>query len=160
MAAEHPIQQLTFDGLSERPSPSGEGTGVRPGAKLRAWKPDLRQVKVSDLPESLRDISRLIGLPDTLALVQWRGGMRLTIPHKTIPAHPIHRVLGEHAARVLAAQYGGENINVPTLSRVVGPLRDRAIRADFDRGETIPALVRRYGLSERRIHEILNQAPE
>ena len=35
--------------------------------------------------------------------------------------------------------------------------RDEAIRRDWQRGEHLPLLERRYGLSERRIRQILHQ---
>jgi Mor family transcriptional regulator len=115
-------------------------------------------VKVSDLPESLREISRLIGLPATLTLVEWRGGMRLSIPRAVPESHPLARRLGLRAAQVLAAHYNGDPLHVPALSRVLAPLRNRAIRAEFDGGTPVPDLVWRFGLAERRIHEILNRA--
>lgn len=65
------------------------------------------------LPPILRDITELIGLPATLALVRHAGGTRLYVPVRFDPDHPLVKVLGHAAAVALIERHRGEYIDLP-----------------------------------------------
>lgn len=66
----------------------------------------------------------------------------------------IEEILGREAARKLAEHFGGCQVYFPYWdSRKT--IRDRAIIADRDAGMDPSRLARKYGLSERRIRDIL-----
>lgn len=66
----------------------------------------------------------------------------------------IAEIIGMEAARKMAEHFGGCQVYFPYWdSRKIR--RDRAIMADRDSGMDPAALARKYGLSERRIRDIL-----
>lgn len=63
--------------------------------------------------------------------------------------------------RSIRADYGGERVYIPKdgdAARSETSMRNRAIRADWARGERIEYLVRRYQISRRRIYSIINMS--
>ena len=69
----------------------------------------------------------------------------------------IEAICGRDTARRLAEHFGGCQVYFPYWdSRKTR--RDRAILADRDTGMEPAALARKYGLSERRIRDILESA--
>lgn len=58
----------------------------------------------------------------------------------------------------LSFEFRGVNVYFPNLDKFFRGSRDRRIREDFDAGTTGHQLAMKYGLSERRIWEILNKA--
>lgn len=65
------------------------------------------------------------------------------------------------AVQIVAAlsfEFRGVNIYFPNMDNFIRGARDRRIRADFDAGLTGHRIAIKYGLSERRIWEILGQA--
>lgn len=147
MTGKHQLSLIP--GAEEAPQDAGE----RP---LPRWGPDWRRVRLADLPEPIRELAELIGIEGVLRLLKWRGGTILSVPQRPGPRHPISEKLGPLAAAQLAERCGGNKLNLPTLHAAVRPLRDRAIRAEFDAGRPINDLVQRFGLGQRRIREILS----
>lgn len=132
------------------------------GALRKAAKPadTFADVRPEDLPESLRRLCALLGLPKVLHLARTYGGTRVTIPKYAPDDSPLVRVLGRAPARLLGAHYGGCELYIPSLARFRRETRDRRIRRDYDAGCTMQALALREGLSLRRIASILNTAEE
>lgn len=65
-------------------------------------------------PPEVKRISKLIGLAETLALVEAYGGTRLYIPSSINPeTHTLVGVIGLDAALKLAAEYSGNYLSVP-----------------------------------------------
>ena len=122
-----------------------------------AWSPDLREVRMEDLPGEFRQVAGVIGLAAALALVQARGGSRLSVPGSIGAVHPLARMLGLPAAQALAKNFGGASILVPTSRGACRADRDRAARRDWtEGGMSLADLARRYGLAERRIRQIVS----
>lgn len=64
-------------------------------------------------------------------------------------------VVGIEAFKNLIRYYGGTSkLYVPSMDKVVIPIRDELIRREYN-GENIHELVRRWGLTERWIYEIV-----
>lgn len=63
-------------------------------------------------------------------------------------------ILGEGAARKLCEAVGGEAIYIPKLDTVDNARRILDIRAEFN-GANTPFLARKYGLTTRRIQQIV-----
>lgn len=64
------------------------------------------------------------------------------------------------AVQIVAAlsfEFRGVNIYFPNMEKFMRGARDRRIREDFDAGITGHRIAMKYGLSERRIWEILGQ---
>jgi Mor family transcriptional regulator len=114
-------------------------------------------IRHTDLPPALREVAALIGLEATLLLVETWGGVRLYLPfpRNLDVDHPLVRVLGWSAAERLCQGFGSGVYTVPRGLEALRAARDRAIRAERDQGRSARALALKYGLSERRLWEIL-----
>lgn len=110
------------------------------------------------LPESLRDIAELIGLPSTLVLVKfWGGVMHLYIPGNMKPEYQLAQRLGFTAAKLLSDNYGNDYISVPRAAAAIRAIRDGEIKERHMHGESAPRLALRYGLTERQIWSIIGK---
>ena len=119
---------------------------------------DLGSIAIADLPESAQDMARLIGIEGVLRLVRNWGGSELYIPGSHVERSQLSRVLGKPSARLLAQHWGGTSIYIPALKSLRQLTRDRAARADYDRGGvTARELAIKYGVSTRRIKAILSE---
>lgn len=117
-------------------------------------------IAAADLPESLREIVALIGLPATLQLVERFGGLiALYVPTEIGPEHQIAIAIGISAARKLAAHYGGDCVrNIPRCAAGLRRIRNDDIRARRAAGVSAARLALSFGLTERQIWSILNEA--
>jgi hypothetical protein len=115
------------------------------------------KAEVRYLPETLRDISELIGLPATLKLVECYGGIAaLYIPRMIKPDHHLARNIGIEAARKLAAHYGTDCLrNIPRCAHKLRHFRNAEIRTRRKAGESPAILARAYGMTERNVWMIL-----
>lgn len=120
--------------------------------------PDYAAVQLEDLPESLREIIELIGLPATLKLVARWGGVRLYVPEKVYADHVLARTVGLDNAAALCEVFARCELIVPKCDAALGRIRDRQIRHRFQ-AEGWPAhrLARHYHLTERHVYRILAQ---
>lgn len=109
------------------------------------------------LPPILRDITELIGLPATLALVRHAGGTRLYVPVRFDPDHPLVKVLGHAAAVALIERHRGEYIDLPKGEIAIKAARDQQIRADRHTYTQAQQAIR-WGLTDRQIRSILGPA--
>ena len=117
--------------------------------------PDFARPHLSPL---LAELCDLVGLQDTLRMVERWGGTRLWVFDTAAPDSQLVQLLGaDKAARVCAA-FAGNRLAIPRAARLLRKLRDDDIRDNPD-GLTVPQMARRYGLIERRIYQIRGQAP-
>ncbi len=114
------------------------------------------EIDVEDLPRILRDLVDLIGLTGTLKLVEHYGGIRLYVPVKYDPEHPLVKLLGAAAAQKLIEHYGGEeHFDIPVMKKALLAVRDRKIRADYA-VKSRRQLAREHDLTERQIGNIVS----
>jgi len=102
-------------------------------------------------PAELHDLVRSIGAGAVLALIEADGGSRVFVPKQPDQATPLSRAIGLDAARVLAAEWGGDYLSVP-LARA---WRVRVYRAE---GATQRAIARRLGITEGQVWKLLRDA--
>jgi hypothetical protein len=115
------------------------------------------KLSLDDLPESLRDVVDLIGLPATLRLVEHYGGLiALYVPREVDPDHPLAIAIGLAAARKLAARYGADCVrNIPRCVGGLRRLRNAEIHRRRTAGESPASLARAYAITERQVWSIL-----
>lgn len=82
--------------------------------------------------------------------------MRELIPDAFLAPDALVRVEAQ-----VRRDWGGERpyiakLGEPSQRRQLERARDRQIRADYRRGEHVPLLARRYGISERRVYKIIS----
>ncbi len=94
---------------------------------------------------------RLLGPADLIRLVEYRGGVRLYVPHEIdgtdLPAH-----VGDEAAVKLIRRWGGSYIRVP-LAR---ELRARHYRAA---GMSNAQIAIRLGMAETSVDKLFHRMP-
>lgn len=106
------------------------------------------------LPPSARDLVEVIGVPATLAIIRHRGGIKLYVPVRADPSHPLGQICGMEPFRRLVAYYRGEEIEIP-LCRA---LREQEALSAHDDGQSVASLARDYGCTERTMRSMLKRA--
>lgn len=145
---------------SGAPAPRRRSRAAGRDEELRQWEELLPH-----LPEGARQLWTALGDLDRFkrVLAAW-GGRTLRIPASVPPpGHRLCRSLGAACTARLVARYGGTELYVPTCRAVLGRLRQQEIIRDFSRAagrgmssvNAVAALAGRYGLSDRRIWQIL-----
>ncbi len=105
----------------------------------------------------LAELQRVIGMANTLKLVEHWGGVNLYVPAAMPRNHRIARVIGEEAAELLSRHFGLERIIVPLAHSYKTALRDAEIYRQHKAGEPAPALARKHGLTVRSVWKILKR---
>lgn len=123
------------------------------------------------MPAMAREIAGLIGMPDTLRLVEALGGTTFPVPKRgnklgELRFSMLEQAVGVKAAEILCQQYGGTNLYIPRCAEVLRRIRDTEMVFHFDReikGRSANAVVAEialmYGLSDRRVWHILKIVP-
>lgn len=116
----------------------------------------------SDLPEIAIDLIRIVGWDGALCLIQKLAGQRWPVPMGS-DNNPAGRArfdalatcVGSAGAAAIVAEYGGTWLDIPTCKTAVARARARQLRARRSNGARIEQLVSEFGLSRRRVFEIL-----
>jgi hypothetical protein len=106
-------------------------------------------------PTLLDCLLDLIGQEATIALCVRYGGQRMSIPEILPPGHWLAEAVGPQAAEILCRHYGRCTIEVPKALRLLAAQRDCLIWERALAGASKSALVREFGLTRRRIQQIL-----
>ena len=122
------------------------------------------------LPESVRLLRQV--LEDDAALhrlLEHCGGLTLRIPRR-FPAegHLLRALLPEPALRRLLGAYGGTCLYIPRCARLARQVRQRELLGAFSRhtaagtssNAEVRFLARRYGITDRRVWQLLKQESE
>jgi len=142
-----------------------DGTTMNP----RLLPADLTEVETL-LPELVRTIVAVIGLPDAIELVRQAGGTTLNIPRRHASRagdasyERLIETVGASAADVLVRHFDGESgLYIPRCQAALLEYTYRQIRREFDRamrhGQSaryaVKTLARAYRYSDRHIWSIL-----
>lgn len=122
------------------------------------------------LPESVRLLRQV--LEDDAALhrlLEHCGGLTLRIPRR-FPAegHLLRALLPEPVLRRLLGAYGGTCLYIPRCARLARQVRQRELLGAFSRhtaagtssNAEVRFLARRYGITDRRVWQLLKQEAE
>ncbi|MDR5803422.1 Mor transcription activator family protein [Caballeronia sp. LZ001] len=122
------------------------------------------------LPDAVKTIIGLIGLPSTVRLVEALGGTTFPVAmRKTrlgeVRYEMLAAIVGAQAADRLTACFGGSPLYIPNCTQALRELTHRKIRADFDaltqHTSAIQAatqLAREYRMSDRHVWRILKRS--
>lgn len=128
-----------------------------PSATLRTGPSTVLRTGLDEslLPGVLQEIAGLIGLPATLRLMQNYSGVRLYVPARFDPDHPLVKIVGHAAALKLVENFGGEeHFDIPKARAAVIAVRNASIRAEYcELSQRQLAL--KYNLVERQVRNIL-----
>lgn len=106
------------------------------------------------LPGLCRHLRELVGERTARQILQTMGGRDLYIPRTPSPGHPLAALHPEDARRICQA-FHGERLSIPQARWLQRQDRDKAIRTARGNGQSVSQLARTFGLSRRRIQQIL-----
>lgn len=104
----------------------------------------------------LKDLVELIGYAQAIELLRAWGGRRLKVPAEVHESHALVFTVGWEAARLIAAEYGGTDLDLPAERNYLVDLRNDAIAASFLGNRSISWLSATYGVSRRQVVSILD----
>lgn len=107
------------------------------------------------LPDSLRELVRVLGEPAAFRLVELHGGGRLIVPKSVTPGHRLIDDLGLKTFCDLVEHYGGGVIDLPKYDAVLRQLRHQRVRSLRGDGHTHDRIAVLTGFSRRWVIKIL-----
>ncbi|MEX3688880.1 Mor transcription activator family protein [Paraburkholderia sp. BR14263] len=121
------------------------------------------------LPDAIKVVIRLIGLPASVKLVEQLGGTTFPVSLRRsrlgeIRYEALSEVVGTDAADALTKHFGGDTLYIPMCKVALRELLHREIRSDFDSItrehsalHTVAELAKKYRISDRQIWRILKK---
>ena len=109
------------------------------------------QIDEKILPFIIQDIANLIGLGDTLKLVDAYKGTSMWVPAEFKPDHVLVKLIGEQSALKLIKRYAGESVEIPKCDGAMRGVRNTKITTS-DKSQS--ALAREWNLTVRQIRNI------
>lgn len=124
--------------------------GIKPAEPVAA-----RRETTDLLSPLLLELEGLIGLDNTLKLVDRWGGVQLYVPETMDENHAIVKLIGMKAAEELATYYGRERLNIPLARNYHRARRNRDLWLRHKAGESASQLALSFEISLRQVWEIL-----
>lgn len=121
------------------------------------------------LPESARLLVSLIGLRNTVKLVETLGGTSFPVALRKnrqgeIRYEMLAEVVGVDAANILTRHFGNDMLYIPLCKTALRELFYREVRAEFDRItqefsalHAVATLASKYRMSDRQIWRVLKK---
>lgn len=109
------------------------------------------------LPGGMKELKDLVGPGAALAICAEWGGNTLYVPSRAHPAHPLSRLLGQETANLLCSAMSGDRLAVPKTDAVMRQMRAKKIMTRRRNGKSIAELAEEFGLTRRRILQILDE---
>lgn len=110
------------------------------------------------LSRILEEIVEVAGYAAALELCRGFGGRTVRVPAPMVETHPLALTMGYGPARALSERFGGEDLPVPAERTALMDLRNQRIVAAYDDGASVSELAREFGLTRKRITEVLDGA--
>lgn len=121
---------------------------------------DLGVIDERLLPPQLRTLVKVLGVAETLRLLQARGGVPTYIAQNPEQS-ALREILSPQALEALCAQFGREVIDLPKPDKLLAQIRNHYIREVRRRGtKSGRQLARELGLSWRMIKIICAEGRE
>ena len=115
-------------------------------------------IDADDLPESMAYMSEIIGLEATLKIATECGGLRLYVPVRIATDHWLYDLIGEEAFTKLVRHFQAEEIEIARCQQALANARARTLLDRHTRGDSIAALAREYGMTERGVRNACRRA--
>lgn len=110
------------------------------------------------LSKILEEIVEVSGYAPALELCRAYGGRTVRVPNPMPETHPIALTMGYKPACALAERFGGESVPVPAERTALMDLRNQRIVSAYQGEASVSALSVEFGLTRKRITEILDEA--
>ena len=102
----------------------------------------------------LDDICANVGYTATCVISAWFGGRKLHVPVRAHPDHPLASLIGASALRALVAEFGGDDLKIPTHRTAARYHRDRQACELFAEGWTPERVANDLGIGVRRAEQL------
>ncbi|MBS4015398.1 MAG: hypothetical protein KGZ86_03075 [Candidatus Latescibacteria bacterium] len=109
------------------------------------------------MPESMRDLLRIVALQDVLKIIQEYGGTRLYFPSSPLPDKGLGKLIGMQAATALGKYCGSVSFDIPTLYMLRVKVRRNGVIQNLLAGATISETARLFGMTTRNVVYIKTQ---
>lgn len=121
------------------------------------------------LPDAVKTIIRLVGLPAATRLVESLGGTTFPVALRKSRLgearfNMLADIVGTEAAERITTHFGGAPLYIPNCTQALRELKRRAIRAEFDELtrttsaiQAVAQLAQQYRVSDRNVWRILKQ---
>lgn len=120
---------------------------------------DLDLVDVDQLPPQVRGLVRLIGLPETVRLLEARGGRPTYVPRDPNGATELGEILSQQALQQLSGTWPGETLDLPKPDKIATQIRTQYIIEARRRGlKSGRQLAQEFGLTYRWVKALCAQA--
>ncbi len=107
------------------------------------------------LPPQMRELVKIIDLPDTIKLLQARGGQRVWIPLGRCDDTYLHEIISSDSViKLTNSQYAGSRITLPKVDKILSQIRNLHIQSSPDVPKSVFA--RQYNLTVRQVQRIRN----
>jgi len=124
-------------------------------------------VSPEQLPGILNEIAEVLGSKIALMISDEFGGMKIYLAKwsgdegkQGRSISTLIKCIGENATKQLCQLYGGSHITIPSCKSLVKKMRDKAICTEVSRGVKREDIVRKYGISDRRIRSIVSNTSQ
>jgi len=119
---------------------------------------DLELVDPKLLPPQIRFYINVIGLPDTLKLLQKKGGTFLRVP-LSAKGTQLEQLIGYDAANKLCEAIAGEIKELPKADKILTQLRNHAIN-EARKTMSASQVALKFNLTRRHTINLTNEEPE
>lgn len=118
----------------------------------------------SDLPETARNLVRMLGWARAEALIRELGGIPFPVP-RGVNNNPqgaarferLAEIVGQRGAERIVSEYGDDILAIPNCKHAIARARMRAMRARCDAGATLEDIALEFGCTTRWVTEVLKR---
>ena len=119
---------------------------------------DLKLVDPKLLPPQMRAFIKIIGLPDTITLLNKKGGTVLRVPIEA-RGTKLEQIIGYDSAHNLCQHFGGKVIDLPKADKILIQLRNIAINSarnnkDINKRLSVSQAALKFNLTTRHITNV------
>lgn len=100
----------------------------------------------------------MAGYAAALELCRGFGGRTVRVSYPLAETHPLALTMGYKPALAFAERFNGEAVAIPAERTALMDLRNQRIVADYRTGASVSGLSQDYGLTRKRITEVLDEA--
>lgn len=113
------------------------------------------------MSDGFQRLRELIGDHAAFRMMNCWGGTRLyiPIPEHCHEKHNIALAIGLDAMKIMAAEFGGDRLEIPTGYDALKQIRNADILERINNGEHQSILALDYGLTSRQIRNIITKQP-
>lgn len=111
----------------------------------------------TELPQSLREIAEVIGLPIALKIAEQIGGIRIRVPVKFTTDHYLARLIGQELWPDFWQMYQGQHMDLPRNADYLRSVRNQQIVAEYYGEKTAREIALKYQTTERNVYKIVSR---